>query len=132
MKKIGLLLIMLIGFVAFAGGCSCNKEVYKFSSVTLSGIEEKTYTCNKDDKKDSSVKAMCENFEELSITLKGEDKMIVDFPMYNMNEVEEEYKIEEGYIYLKENGEWMNIPFAKYNGDSIVLTMTGVTVTLKK
>lgn len=121
-----------MGFTSFAAGCSCNKEVYKFSSVTLSGLEEKTYTCSKDDKKDSTVKTMCENFEDFSITLKGEDKMIVDFPLYNMNEVEEEYKIENGYIYLKENGKWMDIAFAKYNGNTIILTMTGVTVTLEK
>ena len=75
---------------------------------------------------------MCENFENLSITLKDENKMIVNFPMYNMNEVEEDYKIENGYIYLKEEGEWMDRPFAKYNENSIILTMTGVTVTLKK
>lgn len=123
---------MFMGFTSFAAGCSCNKEVYKFSSVTLSGLEEKTYTCSKDDKKDSSIKSMCENFDNLSITLKNENKMIVDFPVYNMNEVEEEYKIENGYIYLKEEGEWMDIPFAKYNGESIILTMTGVTITLKK
>ena len=123
---------MIIGSTYFAAGCSCDKEVYKFSSVTLSGLEEKTYTCSKEDKKDASVKTMCENFEEMSLELKDEKTMIVNFPVYNMNDIEEEYKVENGYIYLKEEGKWMDIPFAKYNGDSIILTMTGVTVTLKK
>ena len=123
MKKLVFSLLMALCVV----GCSCSKETYKFDSVILEG---KTYTCSKSDMKDASVKQMCENFSGFSIELKNDDKMVVNFPTYKMNDQEEKYKIEDGYLYMEDSGEWMK--FAKYNDDKLELEMTGVKVILKK
>ena len=123
MRKLALALLMSFMIV----GCSCNKDVYKFDSVILEG---KTYTCSKKDKSDAQIKLMCENFSGMSIELSGKDKIITNIPAYDINGEEEEYKIENGYLYMKDDGEWMK--FAKYSKDKLTLEMTGVTVILKK
>lgn len=127
MKKIALLLTLLIGITGMTSGCSCNKDIYKFDSIILG---DQTYTCSKSDKEDASVKHMCENFSGFSIELKNKNTMIVNFPNYEMNNQEEEYKIEDGYLYMKDSNEWMK--FAKYKDNKIELEMTGVKVILKK
>jgi hypothetical protein len=127
MKKIILLLTLLVGAIGTTSGCSCNKDIYEFDSVV---IEDKTYTCSKSDTKDSSVKLMCDNFRGMSIELEDKDTMVVNFPVYNMENEKEEYKIEDGYIYMKDASEWMR--FAKYSDDKIEIEMTGIKVILKK
>ena len=124
MKKLALMLLLIFSIA----GCSCNKEIYKFDSVILEG---KTYTCSKKDKKDATVKQMCKNFSEMSIELKDKNTIVTNIPAYNMNGEEEEYKIENGYLYMKDAGEWMK--FAVYSDDKLTLEMTnGVKVILKK
>ena len=123
MKKIILTFLLVFG----VAGCSCNKEIYKFDSVIIEG---KTYTCSKKDKEDEKVKTMCDNFKDMSIELKDEDTIVTNIPNFNMNGVEDEYKIENEYIYMKDAGEWMK--FAIYNENSLTLEMTGVKVILKK
>ncbi len=126
MKKI-VLLALTLPLIQLVSGCSCNKDIYEFYSVS---IEDKVYTCSKSDKKDASVKEMCENFDGMSIELEDKDTMLVNIPAYNMENEKAEYKIENGYIYIKDSGEWMK--FAKHEKDQIELTMTGVKVVLKK
>lgn len=123
MKKLALTLLMSFMLV----GCSCNKDVYKFDSVILEG---KTYTCSKKDKEDVQVKLMCENFSGMSIELKDKNTIVTNIPAYDIEGEEEEYKIEDGVLYMKDDGEWMK--FAKYSKDKLTLEMTGVTVILKK
>lgn len=123
MKKI----LVLLGLFCLVTGCSCNKEIYKFDSVT---VNDKTYTCSKKDKEDASVKTMCDNFEGMSIELEDEDTAVINFPNYDMNDEEEEYKIENGYLYLEDDGEWME--FAKYEDDKIIIESPYATVVLKK
>ena len=123
MKKLAVALLMSLIVV----GCSCNKEIYKFDSVILEG---KTYTCSTKDRKDPQVELMCENFDGMSIELKDKDTIITNIPAYNLNNEKDEYKIEDGILYMKDAGEWMK--FAKYSKDKLTLEMTGVTVILKK
>ena len=123
MKKLAIMLLITFGVV----GCSCNKDIYKFDSVIVEG---KTYTCSKKDKEDAQVKLMCENFSEMSIELKDKDTMVVNFPAYEIKNEKEDYKIENGYLYMKDDGEWMK--FAEYSKDKLTLEMTGVKVILKK
>ena len=123
MKKLALMLLMSFSIV----GCSCNKDIYKFDSVILEG---KTYTCSKKDREDVQVKLMCENFDGMSIELEDKDTIVTNIPAYNVKNKKEEYKIEDGYIYMKDAGEWMK--FAKYSKKELTLEMTGVTVVLKK
>lgn len=126
MKKI----ISILAILFLISGCSCNKDVYEFDSFTLNiGDQTTNYTCSKKDKEDPSVKSMCEGFEGMKITLKKDSKIIIDFPTYEINE-EEEYKIEDGYLYLKDEGTWEK--FAKYSDDKIVISYSYATVTLKK
>lgn len=123
MKKLTLMLLMLFSTV----GCSCNKDVYKFDSVILEG---KTYTCSEKDRKDPQVKLMCENFDGMSIELKGKDTIVTNIPAYNIKNEEEKYKIEDGILYMKDANEWQK--FAAYSKNKLTLEMTGVTVILKK
>ena len=126
MKKI-LLFTLLLTTLGLTNGCSCNKYIYMFDSVILDG---KTYTCSKSDKKDANVKLMCENFSGFKIELEDEDDMILNFPSQKIKNEKEKYKIENGYLYMKESGEWEK--FAKYSKDKLELEMTGVKVILKK
>ena len=126
MKKI----ISLVAFIFLICGCSCNKDVYKFDSFTIEVAGEITnYTCSKKEKEDETVKSMCEGFEGMKITFKDDDTLKIDFPNFNINE-EEEYKIENGYLFLKDEGVWEQ--FATYSKDKIVISYNYATVTLKK
>ena len=127
MKKI----ISLVMLLLLVTGCSCKKEIYKFSSFSITiGGETTNYTCSKKDKEDSAVKTMCEQFEEMTITLKNNDTLVVNFPSYNMNDEEENYKIQDGYLYLEEDDEWMK--FAKYRDNKIIIEYNYATVVLEK
>lgn len=123
MKKI----VSMLGLICLVAGCSCNRDIYKFDSVK---IGDETYTCSKKDKEDTTVKAICDNFEGMSIELKDEDTLIVNFPEINIVDKEEEYKIENGYLMMKDEEEWH--PLAQYKDDSLVIESGYATVTLKK
>lgn len=126
MKKI----ISILTIMFLVSGCSCKKDEYKFASFSLEvGGENKDYTCSKKDKEDPSVKSMCEGFEGMKITFKDKDTLKVYFPTYEIEE-EEDYKIEDGYLYLKDDGEWEK--FAEYKDNKIIISYEYATVTLKK
>ena len=124
------MLLLLFAFVVVSG-CSCNKDIYKFDSIVMSnGNETKTYTCSDDDKKDANVKSMCDNLEGITIEFKDDENLIINYPAYNMENEEERYKIEDGYLYMEDGNEWMK--FAKYSDKQIELEIGLAKVILKK
>lgn len=126
-KSYQLMGILLISSLCF--GCSCSSDKYKFYSYTSGG---KTYKCSSSDKKDSSVKAMCDSFEDFSIVLKSNDKAVIDMPYYNMNDMETNYKIEDSSLYIRDDDEVEFNRLGSYSDNEIKVTMGSVTITLKK
>ena len=131
MKKV----IIMLSTLFLLTGCGCNKAKYTFESVTtISNGETKRYTCSKSDKKDESVKSMCEGFETMSIVLKNDKKAIINFTSNNIKDEEVDYKIEDNIFYMEDEGEWEK--FGTINGNKLNITMskygTEIIVVLKK
>lgn len=110
-------------------GCSCSNDTYEFYSYS-DGTN--TYKCSNKDKKDSSVKASCDGFESFSIKLKNDGTATINLPYFNINNENTNYKVENGALYIKDDGEVEFYRLASYSDNEILVTVGNVTVTLRK
>lgn len=110
-------------------GCSCSNDKYKFYSFTN---DNQTYKCSSNDKKDDEVERLCDSFQDFSIVLKSKDKAIINMPSISINNEETNYKIEDGYFYIKDNGSDEFYRLGSHSDNEIKVTVGSVTITLRK
>lgn len=110
-------------------GCSCSNDKYKFYSFTN---DNQTYKCSSKDKKDDEVERLCDSFQDFSIVLKSKDKAVINMPSISINNEETNYKIEDGYFYIKDNGSEEFYMLGSYSDNEIKVTVGSVTITLRK
>lgn len=110
-------------------GCSCSNDKYKFYSFTN---DNQTYKCSSKDKKDDEVERLCDSFQDFSIILKSKDKAVINMPSISINNEETNYKIEDGYFYIKDNGSEEFYMLGSYSDNEIKVTVGSVTITLRK
>ena len=122
---VGLLLAVL------CAGCSCSNGNYKFHSFTDSN-SNKTYTCSSKDKKDTEIKRMCESFQEFSIVLNDNNNATINMPSISINNEKVDYKIEDGFFYIKGDDEETFTTLGLYSDNEIKIVVGTTTILLRK
>ena len=135
MKKLGLCCLALAGVMSFSG-CSCFKNgEYTFHSVEVKdGDETKTYTCEKDEKRDTAGNLACVAVVALpkKVVLDG-DKLTIEIEVFGESKSQEyEAKIEDKKLLIKDSNSDNWAEFAEFKGGKLIFGEEGYTVIYKK